>query len=265
MKLNVLLALTDQLRVKYKGMVKDYEKFFSGSQGNFLGEKSTYEAKQGMIDEPGKRKHVIVVTTVDEKIDWFLKESAAFVDALMSQERTNAMGLAKAELIVDGISWGEFTSLELLRLKSLLESADLGSLESMIANIPVRSDAVIWNPTTVEEYQGRKIFETPIVGGIARTSEKVEQVLEDPNLKYGVPPNYVPKTTLKTVAVEVGDYTQQKFSGEWSHRERAEALKRRGTLLTAVVVALKECNDCEAVSSQLTSKRIFDYLFRGNQ
>ena len=45
------------------------------------------------------------------------------------------------ELKVNGVSWGIFSSLELLRLKSLLENNDL---KGMLENIPVRSDGSLW-------------------------------------------------------------------------------------------------------------------------
>ena len=61
----------------------------------------------------------------------------------------------------------------------------------------------------------------------------------------------------------MGDYTFQKFSGEMSHRERAEILKRRTKLLSAVIESLKTANDVEATSSAMTSKRLFGYLHNG--
>lgn len=262
MKLNVLLAVTDSLRGKYKRMVEDFTKFFKGSQGAFLGEKSTYVPKEGMVDDPSKRRYSKVVTTVDEKLDWFLNESKEFIDSLFSVEKTNALGLASAELVVDGKSWGIFSSLELLRLKSLLESGDMGSFENMISEIPVRADSVIWNKTTAEEYQGREIFETPLVSGSTKTTVKEEYILEDPNLvRLGSQVSYSPKTSVRTTVVDTGDYTNQNFSGQWSHRQRAGVLKRRGDLLTAIIAALKECNNCEVVKSDLTANKIFDYLF----
>lgn len=263
MKLNVLLAVTDTLRVKFKNMVADHTKFYSKSQGSFQGVKATYVPKEGMVDDPSKRKFTKVVTTVDEKIDYFTKEAKEFVDALFSQEKTNAVGSAKANLIVDGEDWGEFTSLELLRLKSLLESSDLGNLEGMISNIPVRSDAEIWAKSAAEDYQGRAIYEDPLVSGVSKTTVKEEYILEDPNIGSGKTSSYTPKISQRTITQEVGDYTLQHFSGEWSHRERAEALKRRGTLLVAVTKALKECNECEVSQSALTADRIFGYIFKG--
>lgn len=264
LKLNVLLAKTDSLRAKFKNMIADHTQFYKNKQDAFKGVKATYKEREGCADDPSKRKYVKVVTTVDEKIDYFIKESADFVDALMSQEKTNASGVAKAHLIVDGSDWGEFTSLELLRLKSLLESSDLGNLESMLSNIPVRPDSEVWGKTTAEEYTGRNIWEKPLENGESRTSDKEEYILEDPNLTTKqLPAGYQPKTSFRTKIRVVGDYTLQYFSGEWSHRERAGALKRRNDLLVAVGVALKECNDCTAVESNLTAEKIFGYIFKG--
>lgn len=264
MKLNVLLALTDSLRVKFKNMVTNYTKFFSKSQNAFLGVKNTYEAKDGYVDDLSKKKFVKVVTTVEEKIDYFVEEATEFINALFSQEKTNASGVATADLIVGTDNWGTFTSLELLRLKSLLEASDLGNLEGMLSVIPVRSDAEVWNMHTQEEYTNRKVWESPKMTGETKTTEKEEYIMLDPNIATGkITSNYIPKTTMRTKTVVIGDYTTQDFSGQWSQRERAGALKRRNTLLTAVVKALKESNACEAVSSDLTAEKIFGFIFKG--
>lgn len=263
MKLNVLLALTDQLRVKYKNMVADYSKFFSKSQSAFKGGKRTYTPRDGVMDDTSKRGIVRVATTVDEKIDYLIEESSKFVDALFSQEKTNALGLAKGTLKVAGEEWGEFTSLELLRLKSLLESSDLGNMENLLINIPVRSDSEVWNKSDDPDYEGRLIFETEQITGTSKTTVKKEFILEDPNLKNIKGDNYTPVKSQSDSVLELGDYTLQSFSGEWSHQQRALALKRRGDLLTAITIALKEANECEAVNSELTAEKVFNFIFRG--
>lgn len=264
MKLNVLLALTDQLRIKYKGMVNDYSKFFSKSQGSFKGEKRTYTPREGVIDDPAKRGITRIATTVNEKLDFFVKESSEFIDALFCQEKTNSMGLAKAELVVNDNSWGEFSSLELLRLKSVLESSDLGNIEAVISNIPVRSDSEVWNESSDADYEGREVFETEKIAGVNKTTVKTPYVLDDPNLRGKTnPANYTPPIVTRDEVMELGDYTKQNFSGEWSHRQRAMALKRRSDLLSAIVVALKKANECESVKSDLTSEKIFTFIFKG--
>lgn len=258
MKLNVLLAKTDQLATYYKGMLKDYINFFSKKQGAFLGDKKTYEAKADMIDDPSKRGVVKVQTTVTEKLNYFVDNSKDYIDALFSQEATNASGIAKAELIVEGECWGELSSLELLRLKSIVEDKNL---YDMIANIPVRSDAEQWELTNEEMYKDQEIYESPKIEGVVKTTEKETYIVEDPNIKLlKDTSNYVATTAIKNTIVEVGNYTYQRFSGELSQRERATMLKKRSTLLTAIIEALKNCNDVEIVESTVTADKIFSYL-----
>jgi hypothetical protein len=265
MKLNVLLATTDVLRTKFKGMVNDYTIFFNKSGGAFLGSKATYEPREGTVDEPSKRGVRRLVTTVDEKINYFVNESKGFVDALFSQEKTNALGDAQADLVVNGTNWGTFTSLELLRLKSLLEAGDLGNLEKMIEVIPVRKEDAIWKISEDPEYTEREgIWESPLLRGVQKTTEKEQYILQDPNVMSGNAKSYTPQIGVRNITRELGAYSAQVFSGEWSHVQRAGVLKRRSDLIVAVVKALKECNECEAEKSTLTAEKIFNYLFDRN-
>jgi hypothetical protein len=261
MKLNVLLAKTDHLASSFRKSIEDYLIYFKNKQTDFRGERKTYEPRPGSIDIPGKRENKVVVTTVDEKLRWLEENSKEFIDALFSLEASNAAGLAKCELIVDGEDFGVLSSLELLRLKSLLEN---GTLEQMYSNIPVRSDSEIWNENTNEMYVGRSVFETPKISGVEKSTEKESYILHDPNIKeFKEGSHYAPQIATKNTVIELGDYSFQRFSGEWSHRQRAELLKRRTRLLTAVIEALKICNEAEAISSPVTSEKIFRYLHKG--
>lgn len=261
MKLNVLLAKTDALASSFRAMISDYHSYFSGKQGDFKGEVKTYDPKPGMIDIPGERVFKLIVTTVKEKLGWFEQTSKEYIDALFSQEATNASGKAKATLTVEGKSWGEFSSLELLRLKSVIESGDI---EKMYSSIPVRSDSEIWNVSENEAYKNRVgIYQSVAQSGIKKSVTKESYILPDPNISKDNGAKYVPQVATKDTIIDLGDYTYQKFTGEWSHRERAELLRRRQTLLTAVIEALKTANEVEAVESKLTSKKIFDYLHSG--
>ncbi len=262
--LNVLLAVTDQLKPQFKNMVKDFQRFFANKQGAFVGERRTYVPRDGFTDEATKRGYTEVATSVDEKLDWFMDHSEQFINSIFAQEKTNSSGLAKAKLTVDGKVWGEFTSLELLKLKSLIESADLGSLSEMISRIPVRSDREIWSISNSEQNLARDVYETPIDAGEVLTTIKEPVILEDPNLRKReeLPANYTSIIVSRDKTVAKGDYTVQKFSGEWSQRQRAEALSRRNTLLVAVQEALKTANSvAEIIPSELTSKKIFGYIF----
>lgn len=256
-KLNVLLAKTDHLASTYKGMMSDFGKFFKNSQGAFKGIKKTYTATEGMVDQPNMRGVQLIQTTVDEKLIWFIDHSIDYIDSLFSLEKTNASG-AIAELKVNGKSWGKFNSLELLRLKSIIENGDL---KLMIENLPVRSDGEVWNETSNEDYASRSVWESPLTEGVAKTTEKESYILPDPNINKIDGAKYTPQLGIKNTVVELGEYTVQSFSGEISQREKALMLERRTKLLTGIIEALKTCNEIEAEKSELNAKRVFGYLF----
>ncbi len=258
-KLNVLLAKTDHLAAVFKNAKADYIRFFKTNQGAFKGEKKTYEPALNQLDDPKQRGNKLVVTTVSEKLQWLTENSKEYIDALFAQEATNASGIAKAKLTVDGIEFGVFSSLELLRLKSIIEE---GTFKEMYENLPVRNDDEIWKKTKNESYTGREIYESSFQEGIAKTTIKESYILDDPNIKTGAT-NYHPQVAHRDIPTELGKYSFQKFSGEATHLERASILQRRSKLLSAVLEALKEANDAEAVESQMTSDKLFNYLHTG--
>ncbi len=259
-KLNVLLAITDHLASVYKKGLEEYVKFFKGSQGAFKGEKKTYIPKPGTIDIPGNRGNILVATTVTEKLDYLSQSSSDYIDSLFALEKTNSAGLASAELLVDGKSFGKLSSLELLRLKSLLEH---GTFKDVYENIPVRSDSENWTSTNDDMYTSRNIYEGPKTAGVQKSTIKESYILPDPNISSTSVTNYIPQLASKDTVIELGDYTFQKFSGELSHLERAGILQRRSKLLTAVINALKVANDVESISSDMTARKLFSYLHEG--
>ncbi len=256
----VLLAKTDHLASSWKKGVEDYVRFFKSSQGAFRGEKKTYEPKSNTIDLPNERVNKLVVTTVTEKLLYMEKSAKDYIDALFSQEKTNSSGTAKAKLIVEGVNFGEYTSMELLRLKSLLDN---GTLKDMYENIPVRNDDETWKKSENDTYLNREIFESTLRSGITKSVMKESYILADPNIGKTENGKYTPQIATKDTIIELGDYTLQKFSGEFSHVDRASILNRRSKLITAVIEALKTSNDVESIDSEMTSEKIFNYLHRG--
>lgn len=259
LKLNTLLAKTDHLGTSFKALISDYIKFFKEKQGAFLGERKTYTAKEGTIDEPSMRAFKAVTTTVDEKLNYMTSTSNDFISSLLSVEATNASGKVRTTLIVDGVILGELSSLELLRLKSLLED-----LKPMYESIPVRSDAEEWEHSTEEAYTNRAVFQTKRIEGVKKSTTKESYILTDPNVaNLKDTAKYTPVVASKDTIIELGEYTHQRFSGEFTPTQRATILQRRHKLLAAVVVALKECNDAETIQSELTADKLFTYLHTG--
>lgn len=258
-KMNTLLAVTAGGQATFKAAVKNYAQFFKGGQGAFIGEKRTYEAADDTVDDPTKRGNTLVQTTVDEKFAWLKENSVQDLNDMFTVEKANANNIV-TDLEVDGKSWGALTTLELLRLKGLLEDS---GLMTMMANIPVRSDSEEWEPTSAEQYKGRDgIFESPKVEGESKTTDKETYIIVDPNiakLKEGA--IYTPITAVKNTVRTLGTSSRQSFTGEWSQRQKAETIQKRNTLYKAVIEALKVANDTEIAQESTVGTSLFDYLF----
>ena len=261
MKMNTLLAKVDHMSSSAASMVRDYAAFFKTKQGAFRGEKNTYSAVNGYDERPERNTQTTVQTTVQEKFDWFEDRYIPYLKDLFSIEATNAGDAYKVELTVDGISFGKLSAIELMRLRNVLTSKELNT---MYENIPVRSDAKIYEECTDSQYDGREISQTPILKSDERTTEKEEVILKDPNLGGDFKPNnYTPKTTIKSKTVKVAETTHQEFTGEWTQRKKAELLRRKSNLLNAVVIALKEVNEIEAKEANLNVDALISYIHYG--
>ena len=245
-KMNTMLAKVEHSSASIARLFADYASFFKSKQGMFRGYKKTFVPRDGYFEDPSKMGTVKVATTVSEKMDWFNTQFKNWLNEVFSVEATNSGDAARVELKVGD---------------TILTNKDL---ESVFTNIPVRSDSEVWRPTTDAEYAGREVFETEIVRGVTRTTEKEEVILKDPNLDSAhLPANYQAKTTVKSKTVETGDYTSQNFTGEWTQRERAELLRRRSDLLAAVIEALKKVNEVDAKEPNLNVDTFVDFIYKG--
>lgn len=258
LKLKTGLAITQDGANKWKNLLANYNKFFSKEQGAFLGRKNTYVPNDDTVDDPSKRGYTAVVTTVDEKLAYMQHTLTDYLTNLFAVEATNASGVAKAELIVDGQSWGEYSSLELMRLKTIIDNGDF---KQTINNIPVRSDAEIWTKSNEEGYTSRAIFEKKLVSTSNKTVTKEQYILNDPNVDRNPTLKYEPKIATKDTVIILGEATHQEFSGMWSQTQKAHVLHRIDLLKSAITKALDEANDVPVIQSKINGKILFDYIF----
>jgi hypothetical protein len=234
---------------------------FKKNQGMFQGLQKTYTPRDGQPDDPTKQGTTRVAATVTEEFDWMKSKTLRpYLEQLFAVESTNSKGANTVELKVGNVSFGNLTALELMRMKSILTDANF--LE-MLRTIPVRSDASIWKRSTNEEYTSREVYESPLQTGVVKTTVNEDIVLKDPNLDpQHLPANYQSKITQKRTLVELGDYTMQTFSGEWTQHQKAQLLDRISKLTEAVIAALKDVNDCESEDSNLNVDTFIDYVFK---
>lgn len=252
-KQSVLLGLREKLEKTFSAMLDDFLSKFKNKQGIFQGWNKTYDALEGFADDPGKRSFQKVSGTVSEQLDWFKQYAQDYFNTVLSIEKTNSTGV-KAELVVAGKSWGEYSVLELLRLKSILD----GKLRAIINELPIRDEKVIWKKTDKDYYGNRDVWETPVVTGFSKTTLKRTEIINDPHIKDS--PNRPPVPVLIETQVNIGEYTEQKYSGEITMLERAEILARYDQLYNAIIEALENANNIETQESDL-GKKFIEYIF----
>ena len=252
-KQSVLLGLREKLEKTFGSMLDDFISKFKNKQGIFQGWNKTYDAIEGFADDPTKRSFQKVSGTVSEELAWFKHYTKDYFNTVLSIEKTNSTGI-KSDLVVDGKSWGEYSVLELLRLKSIMD----GKLKLIIAEIPIRDEKVIWNKTAKDYYGDRNVWETPEVHGFSKTTLKRTEIVNDPHIKDA--PNRPPVPVNIDTQVNIGKFTEQKFSGEITMLERAEILGKYDLVYNGIVEALASSNNVDAAESDLGQKFI-DYIF----
>lgn len=88
----------------------------------------------------------------------------------------------------------------------------------------------------------------------------------DPNIdKEHIPSSYRPITKEVKTTIKRGSYTSQKFSGEWTLRQKNLVQERISKLLSAIIEATKTVNDTPTMESNLATEKFLRYIFYGNE
>ena len=102
MKLNVLLALREKLGKRYAAMIGDYTNFFKNKQGAFQGTLKTHSPLDGYAVDATKVANIRVITTVNEKMDWWLREALEYINTALTIEASNGEGAPTVPLVFEG-------------------------------------------------------------------------------------------------------------------------------------------------------------------
>jgi len=253
--LGTYIGLRERGEGEFKNNTSNALSNLKNKQGLYLGVKKTHKAIEPYLPEENRIATKYVSATVKEQLDYMAKSAENYMEIVFSIEKTNASGVVKAELIVEGKSWGEYSSLELLRLKSTLEKS---KLRDIYAVLPVREQNEMWKVSENEDFARTGVYENELYEGVTRTTNTTEYILEDNNPGQ----NRTPVKSARKELVQTGTYTEQKFSGEISIQLRARVITNFNTLYTAVIEALESANSVEIKKSDLGLK-VFDYLHAG--
>ncbi len=241
-KLHELLAVEQDRKNKANQSLSEAVQTFAKRDVLFDGMNKRYvtmEEDSEVIPDETKE----MVSTVKDKLNATLDIVAAGIDAHLSKEETNASNTAKAELVVDGVSFGTFSATSLLALET-----HLSKIKELYQALPVLDQAKKW---TFDPQQG-----------VYRTDDEVKfRSVKRPKVivKYEATKEHPAQTELLYLDFQVGKYETTYYSGKVSASQKATMLRRIDTMLEAVKVARAKANNVDVQNIKL-AQRLFDFI-----
>jgi hypothetical protein len=219
------LASEPNIKTKERTLAKETENTFHKKQSHFDGLIRTYTPKEEEGEQfPEENKPL--VTTVHDKLDYYLKSFCDAVNHAVLKEETNTD--ATAELIYDGktIDSGIHAT-SLLNLENKLKS-----LRPTLLAIPTLDPSDVWTWNKDQGY-----YETKPVTTLK--AKKVQSVL----VKYQATDKHPAQTELVTEDKTIGSWKTIKLSGAIPPREKSEILGRHDKWELAVKDARQRANN----------------------
>lgn len=242
-QLHEILAVIQESKLVEKRMMDEFIKLADGRfYDGFI---KTYMPK----DEEGETfptEEVPVVTTVAEKLLFTKNFIIKNIDNLLTVNETNR--IAEAELVIDGISYGKYSSTSFLELEK-----ELQKLRTMYASIPTLNLARKWTLSLNEE----DIYEAETELTTRKIKQTIHRVIVQATDKF--PAQVVGEVT----DVPVGVWQTTHKSGRLSPANKAKLLSRIDTLIEAVKKCRAKANQEKICNISLGGK-LFDYINKGS-
>ena len=177
-----------------------------------------------------------IVTTVADKMQYAAPFIVKAIDAQLSKEETNATGTARADLEVDGTSFGSLSATALLALEQHLQRL-LGLYRVIPTLDPVRQ----WNKDTGLENVYVSEMDVKFRTNKIETHEIAAQATKE-----------FPAQVVKVVKdVQVGKWETLYKSGKITPLQKSTLLSRIDQLLDAVKRARAKANQAEVVQMKV--------------
>ena len=241
-KLHELLAVEQDRKNKAAAAIGEALQTFTKRDVLFDGMAKRYVAMEEDSEViPDETKEM--VSTLKEKLQQTLEIFAVGIDAHLSKEETNASNTAKAELLVDGQSFGILSATSLLALET-----HLSKLRELYIAIPTLDLTKKWN------YDAQR--------GVYRTDEEVKfRSIKRPKVivKYEATKEHPAQTELLYLDYQVGKYETTYYSGKVTANQKALLLRRVDALIEAVKTARSKANNVDVQNTKVAQK-LFDFI-----
>lgn len=245
-QLHALLAVEQDRKNRATEILQEAATLFSKKEDHLDGVVKVYEPKEeGGEPLPPEIKEV--VTSISEKMAYVAPFVAQAIDAQLSKEETNASGTARAELIVDGKSFGEFSATSLLALEQ-----HFGRLLGLYRVMPTLDNVRRWT----KDSQAENIY-------VSETEVKYRtQKIEDVVVAVQPTKEHPAQVVKLTKDVQVGTYKTTYRSGKITSAAKSELLRRIDHMLDAIKQARAHANQAEVVQVK-KGKELLDFINQG--
>jgi hypothetical protein len=241
--LHQLLAVSTDLDQQARAIMEETVNTFTKKAEHFDGIKKVYSP----YDDAGEKlppEIKEVVTTVGEKLSYAKESVIKAMDVTLSKEETNSSGEAKAELIVDGLSFGTFSATSFIALERYLEK-----IRDEYKAIPTLDPTRRW---TKETSSGRDLREAIEVK--YRSEKKARPLVLSPATMQ-----HPAQVQLVTDEIQVGKYDTTYSSGRMTPLEKSNLLAKLDTLIIEVKKAREIANQAKVKEVEIGEK-IFNFI-----
>lgn len=189
----------------------------------------------------------LVVSTVDENLDYTLNHVASYFDVILQKELTNQT--ASADLVVDGVVFAKsIPATFLLGMENRLKG-----LRALFEAAPTLPPAIDWSN---DANAGTGHYRSPKTM-VPRTEKQVKFVTLAPATD-----KHPAQVKDWTEDVPVAKIETVEFSGMWTVQQKADALDRLDVLTQAVKKARQRANTAEVIDGHIGAV-LTDFITRG--
>ncbi len=178
----------------------------------------------------------LVVSTVDENLEYTLNHVASYFDVILQKEKTNQT--AVADLIVNGVVFAkDVPATFLLGMETRIKA-----LRALFEAVPTLPPAIDWKE---DASAGAGHFRSPQTM-VPKTEKQVKYVT-----LAAATDKHPAQVKDWTEDVPVAKIVTVEYSGMWTVQQKADALDRIDVILQAVKMARQRANTADVVSGKI--------------
>lgn len=248
-QLHALIAVETDRKKTIQKIVDETEATFRKRIDHFSGMSKTYRPFNDADRDLPATEQKKLATTVPEKLDYFEKMMAGYLDVALQKELTNAG--AVGDIIIEKDNGEKETIATAVPVQYLVQLENhLTDLRSKIYDaIPTLDPNIFWEADKTQ----KNVHRTPPLITVRTKKEKAAMELAPATERYPAQVQLVEKD------VPCGEFTTLHFSGMITSAEKHEILARLDQVLTAVKMGRATANQTEIIVNKIGQK-IFNFI-----